>query len=154
MRPRIRRLYADFEKVSQAFAEHPYINIESYEGDPPDHYLLRMNIPGLELPKGEEVFLKNEHLVEVILPLEYPRRPPFCRMRSSVYHPNIDPGKICIGDHWSAGQSLAHLIIRIAEMITFQSYNTQSPLNAEAAAWAEQNQSELPLLQQDLGVTL
>ena len=35
-------------------------------------------------------------------------------------------------------------------MITYQSYNVKSPLNGEAAAWAEQNEHRLPLEQVDL----
>ena len=79
---------------------------------------------------------------------------PFCRMLTPVFHPNIDPQKICIGDHWSAGQSLAQLIVRIGEMICFQSYNLKSPLNARAAAWAEMHLDELPLERADLHASL
>ena len=75
-------------------------------------------------------------------------------MITPVFHPNIDPQKICIGDHWSAGQSLAQMVARIAEMICFQSYNVKSPLNAKAAAWAEQNVGRLPLQKGDLSVGL
>lgn len=71
-------------------------------------------------------------------------------MITPVFHPNIDPQKICVGDHWSAGQSLAHLVVRIAEMICFQSYNVKSPLNARAAAWVERNMGRLPLHKGDL----
>jgi len=42
------------------------------------------------------------------------------------------------------------LVVRIGEMICFQSYNIKSPLNAKAAAWAELNQERLPLFQGDL----
>jgi len=58
------------------------------------------------------------------------------------------------GDHSSAGESLADMIARIAEMICFQSYNVKSPLNARAAAWAEQNVARLPLHRGDLTVGL
>jgi ubiquitin-protein ligase len=75
-------------------------------------------------------------------------------MTSPVFHPNIDPQKICIGDHWSAGQNLATLIVRIAEMITYQSYNVKSPLNGKAAAWAEANMERLPLEKVDLWTRL
>ena len=71
-------------------------------------------------------------------------------MLSPVFHPNIDTQKICIGDHWSAGQSLAQLIVRIGEMLCYQSYNVKSPLNAEAAAWAEQHLDSLPLQTTDV----
>ena len=86
--------------------------------------------------------------------MDYPRRQPLCCMTTPVFHPNIDPQKICIGDHWSAGQSLAHLIVRIAEMISFQSYNVKSPLNAKAAAWAEQHMDDLPLQTEDFSVNV
>ena len=71
-------------------------------------------------------------------------------MITPVFHPNIDPQKICIGDHWSAGQTLDDLVLRIAEMIAYQSYNTQSPLNALAAAWAAQNVAQLPVDARDM----
>jgi len=75
-------------------------------------------------------------------------------MITPVFHPNIDPQKICIGDHWSAGQSLAQMIVQIAEMISFQTYNVKSPLNARAAAWAEQNGRRLPLHDADFSAGL
>jgi ubiquitin-protein ligase len=147
MQARLRRLRADFEQVTAAFAEHPHIRVASAEGDPPEKYTFEIRVRGLVPPDepSEEVRARMIHRAEVFLPLDYPRRPPFCRMTTPVFHPNIDPQKICIGDHWSAGQSLADMITRIAEMICFQSYNVKSPLNAAAAAWAEQNVSRLPL---------
>jgi len=105
---------------------------------------VEFHIKGLVAQTDGSFCIKDVHQAEVFLPLDYPRRPPFCRMISPVFHPNIDPQKICIGDHWSAGQSLTRLIIRIAEMICFQSYNTKSPLNAKAAVWVEDHIRELP----------
>ena len=66
---------------------------------------------------GRTVFV-SVHQAEVFLPLDYPRRPPFCRMITPVFHPNIDPQKICLGDHWSAGQSLAQLAVLSSETVT------------------------------------
>lgn len=150
MNPRIRRLQNDYEQVKKLFANHPYVSLVSAEGTPPEKYTFEIKVAGL-VPVGEEGFTRAEaHKAEVILSLDYPRRPPFCRMVTPVFHPNIDPQKICIGDHWNAGQSLAQLLIRIAEMISFQSYNTKSPLNAYAAAWAEGHAEQLPLVKGDL----
>ncbi|MCY2968524.1 MAG: hypothetical protein NT069_33685, partial [Planctomycetota bacterium] len=36
-------------------------------------------------------------------------------------------------------------VARIGEMLSYQSYNVKSPLNGEAARWAEKNAEELPL---------
>lgn len=154
MTPRLRRLHADHQLVAAVFADHPHIRLLAAEGQPPEKYTFAFNIPGL-VPGGRDGFQTGlVHRAEVFLPLDYPRRPPFCRMITPVFHPNIDPTKICIGDHWSAGQSLAHLVVRIGEMICYQSYNVQSPLNAQAAAWAEQNVARLPLGKADLSVGL
>ena len=150
MNPRIRRLTADYKQMSAAFDQHPYIRITGVQGNPPERYAFQLNVRGL-VPGDNGSFAESQaHTAEVFLPLDYPRRPPLCRMTSPVFHPNIDPQKICIGDHWNAGQALPQLIVRIAEMITYQSYNVKSPLNASAAAWAEINIHKLPLVAKDL----
>jgi ubiquitin-protein ligase len=150
MNPRIRRLIADHQRVLAAFANHPRIRVISTEGNPPEKYTVRFQIPSL-VPVGEDNCGRGEeHAAEIFLGIDYPRRPPFARMITPVFHPNIDPQKICIGDHWNAGQSLAELIVRIGEMLCFQSYNVKSPLNAKAAMWVEQNEPQLPLERVDL----
>lgn len=156
MQARLRRLRADYEKVLSTFAEHPAIRLLAVEGDPPERYTFELRVAGLVPGERSEEALRPSqlHRAEVFLPLDYPRRPPFCRMLTPVFHPNIDPQKICIGDHWSAGQSLAQMVVQIAEMICFQSYNVKSPLNAEAAAWAERHVARLPLHRGDVSVGL
>ena len=151
MQARLRRLTADYVQVSSLFSNaHRYIRLVQYEGTPPDRYIFEFRINSLIPTEGDQISIGRMHKAEVFLPMDYPRRPPFCRMLSPVFHPNIDPQKICIGDHWSAGQSLAQLIARIGEMLCYQSYNVKSPLNAKAAAWAEQHIAELPLEKMDL----
>ena len=150
MTPRLRRLNADYQSILENFKNHTYIHLLKTEGEPPEKYTFEYTLEGF-IPDKEHLFIKGyTHKTEIFLPVDYPRRPPFCRMITPVFHPNIDPQKICIGDHWSAGESLASLVIRIGEMICFQSYNTKSPLNGKAAAWAEQNLGILPLVKDDL----
>ncbi len=153
MNPRLRRLEADLAAVSRLVGSHPRIRLLRSEGTPPDRYVFTIQVAGL-VPVDDETFVPgSEHQVEVFLPADYPRRPPFCRMLTPVFHPNIDPQKICIGDHWSAGQSVAEMVVRIAEMLCYQSYNLKSPLNARAAAWAEGNAAGLPLERVDLSAS-
>ena len=154
MQARLRRLNADYQRVAALFSQHPYIRLLNVDGNPPERYTFEFHVTSMVPGAGDQVGLGSLHRAEIFLPLDYPRRPPFCRMISPVFHPNIDPQKICIGDHWSAGQSLAHLIVRIAEMLCYQSYNFKSPLNARAAAWAEQNMGRLPLQKLDLSAGL
>lgn len=150
MSPRLFRLIADSQEVATAFANHPRIKVVRTEGNPPEKYEIEFNVVGLVPTPAEGIQSGSVHRAEIWLSLDYPRRPPFCRMLTPVFHPNIDPQKICIGDHWAAGQSLVQLITQIAEMISYQSYNVKSPLNAKAAAWAEENESQLPLEKVDL----
>src|ERR1041385_2781696 len=156
MQARIRRLNADYERVLAIFSQHTHIRLVQADGKPPDKYTFAFNLSGLvPTDAAEDQTVAGQlHRAEVFLPLDYPRRPPFCRMITPVFHPNIDPQKICIGDHSSAGQSPAQLIVRIGEMICYQSYNVKSPLNAKAAAWAEQNIPRLPLERTDLSAGL
>ncbi|MBI3926618.1 MAG: hypothetical protein HY319_13840 [Armatimonadetes bacterium] len=150
MGPRLRRLRADYNNVYHSFQQHPYIRLLGVDGNPPEKYLFEFHVSGLVPDAKGAAAMGAVHRAEVYLPADYPRRPPFARMVTPVFHPNIDPQKICIGDHWSAGQSLAQLVVQIGEMICFQSYNTKSPLNAEAAVWAQENAAKLPLQKVDL----
>ncbi|MBI1959320.1 MAG: hypothetical protein HYS36_08865 [Candidatus Rokubacteria bacterium] len=144
----MKRLAADYERVRLAFPAGSPISIKEVYGRPPEKYHVRFEVAGLAV-KGGKILPEKEHLVEVYLPAAYPRMSPQCRMLTPVFHPNIAPHAICIGDHWAAGESLVELLVRIAEMLSFQSYNIKSPLNGEAARWAEQHAGELPTDRRD-----
>ena len=151
MSVRLCRLTADRASMESAFAAHPWISVVSHEGNPPERYVVEFRVRcALPPAAGAVPAIGQRHSAEIFLPLDYPRRPPFCRMVTPVHHPNIDPQKICIGDHWSAGQSLARLVVHIGEMLCYQSFNVRSPLNASAAAWAETNVELFPLQTDDL----
>jgi ubiquitin-protein ligase len=150
MTSRLRRLNADYDLIQRVFAAHPFVRLVMTEGTPPEKYTFALQVEGLTPTADDAPTPCRLHQVEVFLPMDYPRCPPFCRMTTPVFHPNIDPQKICIGDHWSAGQSLAHMVIHIAEMLCYQRYNLKSPLNARAAAWADQHLEMLPLQKVDL----
>src|SRR6476469_8080722 len=141
---RLRRLSADSAKLHDYVRRHPRVRIIQAVGDPPERYQLEYRIKSLRMV-GTDLQLVQTHLVEVALPRNYPRTPPQCRMLSPVFHPNIAPHAICVGDHWGAGESLESIVIRIGEMLAYQNYNVKSPLNGEAARWVEQNKHRIPL---------
>lgn len=141
---RLRRLTSDFERLTDLARRHPRLTIVQAVGTPPDRYQINFKVRSAR-KTGETITYVMDHLVEITLPAAFPRTPPLCRMLTPVFHPNIAPHAICIGDHWSPGESLSSLVIRIAEMLAFQSYNTKSPLNGEAARWVEQNIASLPV---------
>lgn len=141
---RLRRLNADHARIKEYVRLHPRIRVIQAQGDPPERYQFEYRVRSLR-KVNDELQPVDTHLVEVHLPLNYPRTPPQCRMLSPVFHPNIAPHAICVGDHWSAGESLQSIIIRIGEMLAYQSYNVKSPLNGEAARWVEQHKDQVPL---------
>jgi ubiquitin-protein ligase len=141
---RLRRLQADYTKLREYIRQQPRVQVLQADGDPPELYQLRYQVVGLQ-QKEEGLRTVKEHLVEIALPLNYPRLPPQCRMLTPVFHPNIAPHAICIGDHWSSGESLTSIVARIGELLSYQSYNTKSPLNGEAARWVDENMDQLPL---------
>jgi predicted Zn finger-like uncharacterized protein len=144
--PRARRLTADAEQMRAAFENFPSIKIRATHNDPPDVYELEYFVRGLERIAGrKEPVQRDYHLVEIRLISDYPRMGPQCKMLTPIFHPNIEPTTICVGDHWTAGERLVDLAVRIGEMITYQAYNIKSPLDAEAAMWADLHMRDLPV---------
>jgi hypothetical protein len=123
----------------------PLIQITGKAGMPPEIYRFTYNLRGLYVSGSGEILERDTHVLEVNLTLGYPRRAPQCRMLTPVFHPNFDDSMVCIGDFWAASEGLDDLIIRIGRMITYQEYNTKSPLNGLAAKWAAQNSHLLPI---------
>lgn len=144
MSVRLKRLESDHEAVKRLVRRHPRVDIVGAKGNPPDKYILKMEVRSLRRD-GSAINFTDSHEVEIKLPLTYPRDQPTCRMLTPVFHPNIAPHSICVGDDWAAGESLVGLVMRIGEMLAFQSYNIKSPLNGDAARWVEENSERLPV---------
>jgi ubiquitin-protein ligase len=146
---RTRRLMADAAAMRKTFDAFELIRVKPVTGDPPEVYHVEYHVKGLE-KTGSEPTLRELHRVEIQLTSDYPRLAPRCRMLTPVFHPNIDETTICIGDHWAAGERLVDLVVRIGEMIAYQAYNIKSPLNGEAAMWADLHTADLPIDHRDL----
>ena len=150
---RLRRLQSDYEAVKRLVHLHPKIEVEGVSGNPPDRYRLILHVRSLR-EQGERVDLAREHRLEITLPKGYPRDAPVCRMLTPVFHPNIAPHTVCIGDHWSAAERLDEMIQRVGEMLGFQSYNVKSPLNGQAARWVEEHMHRLPIEKEEFFIDL
>jgi ubiquitin-protein ligase len=150
MSVRLRRLQADYEQLREGLQGHPAISIRGVSGSPPERYQIEYKLRSLSEGADGQIRERCEHVAEIYLTLSYPRQAPQCRMLTPVFHPNIAPHAICIGDHWAAGESLLQLITRVGEMLAYQSYNTKSPLNGAAARWVDENQDQVPTDPRDL----
>ncbi len=142
--PRLRRLQMEAKKMDEGFSSSPYIHIEAAEGNPPERYVVSYVIRGVEKVKKSKVTYRDLHKVEIKLTSTYPRTAPVCKMLTPIFHPNISPSVICIGDHWTAAETLCSLVVRIGELIAYQAHNIQSPLDGDAAMWTDLNKHLLP----------
>ena len=142
---RLRRLTSDYQNLSEYVRANPRVQLVQAIGNPPEKYQLSYQINSLRKDTDPEPIPATQHMVEIVLPRDYPRTPPLCRMLTPVFHPNIAPHAICIGDHWNAGEPLWSMVSRIGEMLAYQSFNVKSPLNGEAARWVEKNMDKVPL---------
>ncbi len=145
MSVRLRRLYAEYERLKMLFAGHEHIRIVEALGDPPDRYVIEYRVKGLTETK-EGVQESNEHRVQITLGPNYPNEMASCIVVGKpVFHPNIDHLAVCTADVSSASRTLDQTIVFIGELITYQAFNLQSPRNGEAKKWTEANLSRLPL---------
>ena len=141
---RTRRLRADAAAMSAAFARFDPITVEPLAGDPPEAYRVRYAVASLDRGPAGNPVPRGDHVAEIQLNSDYPRLAPKVKLLTPVFHPNIDPASVCVGDHWTAGERLVDLVIRIGEMLGYQAYNIQSPLDGEAAMWADLHRDQLP----------
>jgi ubiquitin-protein ligase len=123
----------------------PWVEITGTAGMPPEIYRFTYKLKGLFVSPAGNILERGEHVLEVNLSLDYPRRAPQCRMLTPVFHPNFDDASVCIGDFWAASEGLDDLLFRIGRMIAYQEYNTKSPLNGLAAKWAAEHTNLLPV---------
>jgi len=144
--PRTRRLVAEHEQMQKAFAGFDPIRIKSVVGNPPEEYEIEYHVMSYEpgATPDAEPSPRGVHSVKIELTSDYPRLSPRCKMLTPIFHPNFDETTICVGDHWTAGERLVDLVVRIGEMIGYQAYNIKSPLNGEAAMWSDLNGKKLP----------
>lgn len=145
MNIRMRRLTRDYEKVCAELAGSEFLKVEAVSGTPPNSYRVTFHITGLMWDDHiADTRLIHEHIVDIYLPLGYPKKQPNATMRTSVWHPNIGD-YVCIGDYWSAGVTLVDIITHIGDMLQYKSYNLHSPVNKAAAIWAATRTKSFPV---------
>lgn len=142
---RMRRIASDWEQIRKDFAGHKNIIVTPAGGNPPEQYNVTYFVNGIYLLPDGRIETLARHEVEITLHSEYPRYKPICKIKTPIWHPNFRDGQICIGDIWGAGESLSDIIINIGDMIQYKSWNSYSPLSADAAQWAMDNKHLFPV---------
>ena len=145
MSVRMRRIASDWEQIQRDFAGHKNIVITPVGTEPPEKYHVTYYVNGIYLLPDGKIETLSRHEVEITLHSEYPRYKPICKIMTPIWHPNFRDGQICIGDIWGAGESLTDIIVNIGDMIQYKSWNSYSPLSADAAQWAMENRHLFPI---------
>ncbi|MHA2294882.1 MAG: ubiquitin-conjugating enzyme E2 [Candidatus Hodarchaeales archaeon] len=89
---------------------------------------------------GSGIFEGGVFLVEIIIPREYPFKPPRVRWVTPTWHPNIFNANICIGilgKDWTPVNSLVDLVESLRFLLT--NPNPDDPLNTTAAKQQKQD---------------
>lgn len=145
---RLKRRKNDYERLVGALEGNNFVSIVETEGTPPNRYTIAFNVKGMTYdPSTGETPHATHHEAEIILLEEYPLAPPYCKIKTMTFHPNMSESEIWIGDErtWSASESLLDVVKHLARMISYQEYDLNMPLNKQAAEWAKKNESALPL---------
>jgi len=139
------QLADDYNAIQKTFTHSPYVKIISTKGEPPNSYQIEYRVKGLTINKEEQVVEANSHRIEISLPFGYPHFPPNCKPLTSIFHPDIDPDAIRIGDFWNGSHSLIDLVVHIGNLITFQQYSTEDVFNNDALEWTAAHSDNIPL---------
>jgi hypothetical protein len=154
--PRMRRLRADHERMSELASRSPLISFEARSvrpGLPPERYVVTYrcrSIVGVD--RSGRPKLGEHHQVEIYLHNQYPQRWPGLRWLTPIWHPNINHlnGSVCIdAAWWSASRSLDRLVLMLGEMLQYKNFHddpTQPPFpwDAEAARWCRDYRTKHP----------
>jgi ubiquitin-conjugating enzyme E2 D/E len=75
-------------------------------------------------------------LLDIIIPPQYPYKPPYCKFKTKIWHPNISPdsGSICITTlkekYWNPSMTISDILYTI--MLLLYKPNFDDPLNGKA----------------------
>jgi ubiquitin-protein ligase len=154
--PRMRRLAADHQLMSELAARSKLIEFEAHAvraGLPPERYIVTYHCKGIigVDRKGNPNF-GSKHQVEIYLHTQYPQRWPGMKWLTPIWHPNINHvnATVCIdAAWWTASRSLDRLVIMIGEMVQYKNFHDDPtkppfPWDPEAARWCRDYRKKHP----------
>ena len=145
--PRLRRLRSDLAALEKLKAESSGLRLP-LDRQAPSALHRRFLGQSLARERGK-VVVRDRHEVEIKLGASYPRTMPEIRWLTPIYHPNISEiGMVCLGaygTHWVPSLALDELCVMLWDMARFQNYDIRSPYNREAAQWAANQSTFIPV---------
>jgi ubiquitin-conjugating enzyme E2 D/E len=128
------------QKELDDFAKHDYENISVEMPSSENlHELKALIIGASDTPYYGGIFRLN-----IVLPKEYPYKPPNVKFETKMFHPNIGVnGDICLDilkNEWSPVLTISRVLLSICSLLS--DCNANSPLNSEAANLYKTNRAE------------
>ena len=145
--PRLRRLEADYNTILDLKSRTDLVSFEIGENWPPDKYRVIFKCKGIMLnPTTGQPCITVNHAAEIFLHSKYPAQQPQMKWLTPIFHPNINGrnGSVCI-QYWAPSMTLADLVIMLGDMVRYENFNPHSPLDTEAAKWADKNKDSFPM---------
>ena len=127
--------------------------IEDIYRDPPD-YISAGPIDDKDIYHWEATIYGPEDsdykngvfLLDIKIPKEYPFKPPVCRFKTKIYHPNINPdnGNICVNIlksyNWNPSLTISNILMSL--MVLLYTPNFNNPLNGAARDLHKKSESD------------
>ena len=127
--------------------------IEDIYRDPPD-YISAGPIDDKDIYHWEATIYGPEDsdykngvfLLDIKIPKEYPFKPPICKFKTKIYHPNINPdnGNICVNIlksyNWNPSLTISNILMSL--MVLLYTPNFNSPLNGAARDLHKKSESD------------
>jgi len=109
----------------------------------PTEYVFRFRAPGWAPPgtPGDAPVPIDEHEIFLVIPADFPMKAPEAFCQTPMFHPNVDrdSGYVCLGalaDRYRPGMDFGELCQTLVDMVTYQNYMVEEPLDIEATRWA------------------
>lgn len=121
----IRRIKRDIDIMKK----EPPTNC-SIEVDSSDMHNIKGIIMGPEGTPYEGGIFK----IELKMPEDYPFKPPTCKFKTKLFHPNVKNGSICLDilkSEWSPALNISKLMLSICSLLSEP--NPDDPLDTDAA---------------------
>ncbi|WP_136795503.1 ubiquitin-conjugating enzyme E2 [Desulfosediminicola ganghwensis] len=135
----------DYDALKKRLRHYPQITIVSTEKEPPEKYIIEYKLFGYGYNDKGKIEVRRRHRIQIELPFGYPHFPPTVKPLTATYHPDVDEQAVRIADQWQRNQSLADLVIYIADMIRGEIYSSDGTFNQEAARFYGEKEGKLPL---------
>lgn len=133
------------EELQKNFENHSFISIIATKANGNEEFQITYKVNGLVEGEDGEITVEENHTILLSIPFGFPLFAPNCKPITSTFHPDFDPGAICLGSFWNQDRTCTELIDFISRMIVGEVYSQENAFNEKAARWYNDNSSDFPL---------